>query len=228
MLIIGHRGAKGLAPENTMASLEAALKARAHMIEVDVRVSSDGTAVLSHDPFVVSSEGKKLIIQKTEFTTLQLAKPDLLSLEAALHFIDRRVDMVVEVKPGVDVEAVAKTIEPRLVSTWVESDIILASFDMAILAKLHKTFPKIPIAVNERWSGVRATHRAKKLDTKRITMNQRWLWGGFVHAMAKRGYKLTAYTLNDVSKARNWAKRGLYAVITDYPDRVHDVRGDLR
>jgi glycerophosphoryl diester phosphodiesterase len=219
MLIIGHRGAKGLAPENTLASIQSALDAHVAMIEIDVRVSADGTPVLHHDKAMITSSGKKLRISKTDFTTLQLAKPDLLTLEAALQFIDRRTDVIIEVKPGEPVAPIAACIEPRIMKKWIESDFLFASFDFKILQALHSQFPKVPIAVSEKWSGVRATHRAKKLGTKRIIMNHKWLWSGFVYAITKRGYKLTVYTLNNPKRAKRLEKYGLYGCITDHPQK---------
>lgn len=222
MLIIGHRGARGLAPENTMAGLEAALDAHVAMIEMDVRVSKDGIAVLMHDEFIKDKEDKKLFIAQTDFGELQAAKPDLLTLEAALHFIDRRTDVIIEIKPGVNVEPVAAAIEPRINASWLESDIIISSFDFHILKQLHEKFPNIQVAVNERWSGMRASRRAKALGTLRIMMNQRWLWIGFIHAAHKSGYKLSAYTINNPKKARRWAKAGLYGCVTDEPQKFLD------
>lgn len=219
MLIIGHRGAKGLAPENTLASLQSALDAHAAMIEIDVRVTRDGTPVLHHNKKLRTSEGKKLAISKTNYTDLQLAKSDLLTLEAALQFIDRRIDVIIEVKPGQSVDAIANCIEPRIMKKWIESDFMFASFDFKILQELHRRFPKIPIAVNEKWSGVRASHRARKLGTKRLIMNERYLWSGFVSSMNRRGYKLTAYTINNPRRAWHLEKHGLYGCITDHPQK---------
>jgi glycerophosphoryl diester phosphodiesterase len=52
-LLIGHRGAAGLVPENTMASFRDAVDRWAvDMIELDVRASSDGHCVVIHDPTV--------------------------------------------------------------------------------------------------------------------------------------------------------------------------------
>lgn len=79
--------------------------------------------------------------------------------------------------------------------------------------------PEITLVVNDRWSGVRASRRARRLGTKRITMNHRWLWSGFVKAMAGGGYQLNAYTLNSPRKAARLARHGLYGVVTDFPDR---------
>jgi glycerophosphoryl diester phosphodiesterase len=46
----GHRGARGLAPENTLAAFERALEIGVTTLETDVHLSSDGLLVLSHDP----------------------------------------------------------------------------------------------------------------------------------------------------------------------------------
>ena len=46
MLIIGHRGAAGLAPENTMAAIAAGIEAGSDMIEIDVRLTRDNQLVV--------------------------------------------------------------------------------------------------------------------------------------------------------------------------------------
>ena len=48
-IVIGHRGAAGLAPENTLEGIEAALQAGADAVEIDVRVTDDGVPILLHD-----------------------------------------------------------------------------------------------------------------------------------------------------------------------------------
>ena len=47
--VVGHRGAAGLAPENTLAALEEALRAGATAVEFDVQTAACGTPVLFHD-----------------------------------------------------------------------------------------------------------------------------------------------------------------------------------
>ncbi len=47
--LIGHRGARALFPENTVAGFRAALAAGVHSFEIDVGMTRDGVAVLSHD-----------------------------------------------------------------------------------------------------------------------------------------------------------------------------------
>lgn len=49
-LVIGHRGARGLFPENTLAGFAGALEAGAEALELDVALTADGVVVVSHDP----------------------------------------------------------------------------------------------------------------------------------------------------------------------------------
>ena len=50
MLLIGHRGARGLFPENTMDGFRRALALGVDGIEIDVAITADGVPVVSHDP----------------------------------------------------------------------------------------------------------------------------------------------------------------------------------
>jgi len=52
MLLIGHRGCRGLLPENTLASFQEAIKLGVHAIELDVVVSGDSQIIVSHEPFI--------------------------------------------------------------------------------------------------------------------------------------------------------------------------------
>ena len=49
MLKIGHRGAKGYKPENTLASFAKAIELNVDAIELDVHLSSDGEIMVIHD-----------------------------------------------------------------------------------------------------------------------------------------------------------------------------------
>lgn len=213
--IIGHRGARGLAAENTLASLEAGIQAGANELEIDVHVTRDNIPVLCHDPTIDS-----LVISGCNFSDLQKHKPDLISLEQAIRAVNRRVPLYIEVKPNVSTTSVIALLRQCLHQSWLPGDFKLASFSYKTLKTLHEALPEIPVVVIETWSGIRASHRARKLSTKLVCMNQRFLWRGFIRSMKKSNYELYAYTLNDPDKAKRWAAYGLAGVVTDYPDRL--------
>lgn len=218
MLIIGHRGARGLAPENTVASLKKGLAHHADMLEFDLHVTSDGVAILHHDPYLTDPDGQRLVIKEHTYGDLLRHKQDLATFIEVLERVGHAVPLYVEVKPEVDTVPIIKIIKSYLSEGWQPEYFRLASFDQQVLRQLHEALPDIPTVVLERWSGMRAARRARELGTETVCMNERWLWWGFIRSVKRSGWQLYAYTLNDPAKARRWAKYGLAGVVTDYPD----------
>lgn len=219
MIIIGHRGARGLAPENTIAALQKALEYGVDMMEIDARTTKDGIAVVHHDPVISDPDGNKLSIREHTLTELRIHKPDLVSLEAAISYVRHKVPVVIEIKPKEPTAQVIACIHHAHMQGWRPSDLWVASFSAKILAEVRAALPDTPLIVNERWSGLRATWRARRLGTLYIAMNARWLWRPFIRAVSRHGYHLFTYTLNDPKKGRLWQAAGLAGIYTDYPDR---------
>lgn len=213
MKIIGHRGARGLAPENTLASFKKAIEHHVDMIEFDVRVSKDGIPLLHHDKNLRDASGKHLRISKADFNLLKEHKPDLITLAEALQFVRGRVPLYIEVKMKVDTQPIVAELRAY------KYPFLLASKSQKVLVALHKALPDKPTLVIEPWSGMRAHLRAREVDAKIVSMNHWWLWGGFISAFSGGRYELFCYTLNNLKKAKRWHKHGLAGVVTDFPDR---------
>ena len=77
--IMGHRGAAGRAPENTLAGLRAAADMGATWVEFDVMLSGDGVPVLFHDDNLKRTTGRNAHMAETPFA-------DLAALEAGAWF----------------------------------------------------------------------------------------------------------------------------------------------
>ena len=83
-MILGHRGAAGTAPENTLLSFERCLSLGAHAIESDVQVTADGVPVLLHDPDLPRVSDRRDRVSALEWGSLR-------EINAAYHFsIDDR------------------------------------------------------------------------------------------------------------------------------------------
>lgn len=219
MKIIGHRGARGLAPENTIAALQKGLKHHVDMLEFDLRVTKDGVVILHHDAALTDPGGNQLVIAETDYAVLKKHKPDLSTFAEVLDATGHTVPLYAEVKGGVPIQPIVKVIESYLGKGWANDYFLLGSKSQETLRQLHKALPGIKKIVIEPWSGVRAHRRAREVNASIIAMNQLWLWWGFIRGFKKSDKQLFAYTLNDPKKARRWAKWGLAGVITDYPDR---------
>ena len=222
MKIIGHRGAKGLAPENTIASLMKAIEHHVDEIECDVRVTKDHVAVLMHNGHLIDQSGTKLAISQHSYAKLLAHKPDLARMDEAIRAVNRAVPIQFELKSGVVVHPAVAILKDFLKNGWEAPDFLIGSKSYSALKEAHKQLPEVKKVVIERWSGLRATSRARRLGTKRLSMNHWWLWSGFVRMVASRGYELYPYTVNRIDRVNRLAKYGLSGVITDYPDRFED------
>ncbi|HSX31030.1 MAG TPA: glycerophosphodiester phosphodiesterase [Candidatus Saccharimonadales bacterium] len=217
MKIIGHRGARGLAPENTLRSFEKALEHHVDQLEFDLRVTSDNIIVLHHDPALVDAAGNRLTIRTTPYDILKQHKSDLLTFHEFARRIGTKVHLYIEIKPDEPVKLIAKALQDQLKDGWKPDGFSIASFDQSVLVAMHRLFPEVEMVVIEKWSSLRARFRARQVGTKRLAMNQRWLWRGFLRAMHRAGYQISPYTVNDPARARKWQPY-IYGVVTDRPD----------
>lgn len=215
MKIVGHRGAGGLAPENTITSLKKALLHKVDEIECDVRVTQDNVVVLHHDKYITY---KKFRIKKHTYSELKAHVHELATLAEAFEAVPESTPLQIEIKAGASLHPIVKAIRAELKNGRKPSSLLIGSKSQKILREMHRTFPEITKVVIEPWSGVRAAYRAKRVGTKRISMNQRWLWSGFIQSMTKRGWLLYAYTVNDTKRTKQLAQAGLVGIFTDYPD----------
>ncbi len=216
--IVGHRGARGLAPENTLAAIRKALEHHVDEIEIDVRITKDGKVVLTHDKHCTDAGGGKLMVSQHAYSQLKQHKPDLTTLSEAISAINRQVPLQIEVKWNEPSAPIIAVIQQFVAKGWEPTDFLIGSKKQQTLLEMHQALLNIPTVVIEPFSSIRAVWRARRLHTKRLSMRHHWLWSGFIRAMNRRGYQLYAYTLNDPAEARRWHSYGLAGVITDNPE----------
>ncbi len=147
-LIIGHRGARRLAIENTLESIRIALAEGAHGVEFDVQQTSDGELVLFHDDDlrrVAHCEGRVTALPWREVRALRLRLPGLADqpvahLDEVLELLDARkatcnVELKVDPAAGTGVrlaEAFARRVEGQDMTRY-----LVSSFQRAPLQRLH-------------------------------------------------------------------------------------------
>ena len=192
MQIIGHRGARGLAKENSLAAIQEALKHKVDYIELDVRMQNN-VLVLSHDE----------TMHYESYTTL----------EDALKKINGKAPVYLELKES---EVISHL--PELIKNYT-GKVMFASFKFHILRELKKILPEAEFAVIEKWSALRAVAEASLLQTKKIVLNHKWLWAGVIGSLKDQGFEVYAYTVNDVERAQELASWGVDGICTDYPNR---------
>lgn len=210
--IIGHRGAAGLAPENSLAGVRAALEYGVDAVEIDVRLSADRRLVLMHKRAFVPQQRLgtiKDIRREHKVTTLDKA------LDAA-----NGSRVIVDVK---DYGLAEKLVE--LVSRHKGAKVSYASFFHDELRAIRKLQPDAEIYMLDHFSPIDIISNALRLGADGVGLNK-WLMNPLTYRLAKRhGLKLYVYTINSrfIARLFGWFYPEA-AICTDHPERFNKRR----
>jgi glycerophosphoryl diester phosphodiesterase len=133
-VVIAHRGASAAWPENTLTAFEAAVRAGADMVELDVRLTADGALVVMHDPDVArTTDGRGLVCELTLAEVRALHVP---TLRDALDLLQGRAGAEIEIKddPG---EAAADAVVDQLRDARFAAALV-SSFHAGALARVRE------------------------------------------------------------------------------------------
>lgn len=222
--IIGHRGARGHAPENTLMSLDVALKMGVDAIEFDVQLH-EGELLLMHDlqlERTTNGHGRLADHSLEALRQLDAGKGQKIpTLTEALNLIDQRADVNIELKTwnGTGV-AVAETVRSYLEQGWASERFLVSSFHLPELYEFHDRLPEIPIGVLTcgvplDWAGVASEMGASSLNISDEFVDMQLL--ADAHA---RGLKVFVYTVNAPDEIARFKAMGVDGIFTDYPDRA--------
>lgn len=200
MLIIGHRGAAGLEPENTISSFKKAEELGADAVEMDLRLREDGKIIVSHDP-----DPKRVYLQAP-------------SLEEVLR----------QVKLPLHLEIKEAGFESQLLEVIKNfpSEVLISSFKVKVLRKIRSLDRKIklgqainakfnpyfgPVLILSKYLKIYSIHPQHSL----LSPSKMWL-------MRKLGFKVYTHVVNDPEIFERVKKLGVDGVFTDRPDIIHN------
>lgn len=220
ILRIGHRGASGYAPENTLTSIEKAIALRCAFTEVDIQRTSDDELVLLHDERVDrTTNGRGRV---SELTLPDMRKLDagggqmVPTLEEALKAANGRIGLILELKT----KGLAPDVCTIVRASGFNRPVIYASFlheelqdvrridPHADTLALFKWFSKVPVAQVVR---LQATHVGLRFNT--ATKRR-------VKALHNAGLTVFVYTVNKPAEVNKMKILGVDGVISDFPDRI--------
>lgn len=219
ILKIGHRGAKGYEPENTLISFEKAIQLNADGIELDVHLSSDAEIMVIHDETIDrTTSGKGFINQ---FTASELKKYGIPKLIEVLNLVNRNCFINIELKGIGTTQFVVNLIAHYILDKkWNYNDFLVSSFDWKILEEVHLLNPKIRIGVLTEENVEEALAFAKKIKAFSIHPDYVLLSKENVALMQENGFEVYPWTVNfteDIQKIKSFNVNG---IISDFPDRI--------
>lgn len=224
LTIIGHRGARGLAPENTLAGIETALRLGVDGVEFDVQRHPDGALFLLHDLTLERTTNGRGLAATQSFDTLRRLDAGqgerIPTLDETLDLIDRRGRVNIELKSwGGCAEAVAVVIAARLARGWDAEQFIVSSFHLPELQRFARTQPNVPIAA--LYCGVPLAGAAElaTLGAAQVHLADEFVDADLVAAAARDGRQAWAYTVNTLDAAQRLTAMGVSGIFTDHPER---------
>jgi glycerophosphoryl diester phosphodiesterase len=211
MRLISHRGAKGYADENSLASIKIASELKIDYIEIDIQFTQNNVIVVQHDN--VTPKGK--IVKDNTYKTLQREISYMPTLREALReSADKPV--IIESKAH---GTIAKSL--NIIKDYPKSVVASSLPEEILAARIHLPSNKTYLIKNKPVFG--AIKLAKQIDASGIAFN--YLWGILIpyyyYLARKNSLDICLYTVNNKIIARIISKfmPKIY-ICTDYPKKM--------
>lgn len=236
--IIAHRGAKTYAPENTLAAIRAAADLGVEWVELDVKLTKDGQAIIFHDESLDRCTNATGLVADVDLDTIR-------ELDAGSWFgesfmneriptLEEAVELILDLKMGLNLEI--KPCPGREVETAeVALDILTRSWDDETPPPLISSFSHVSLETAQdmitdyprglliddyidNWQEL-----AEYLQISAFNINARNLVRDVAEEYIDTQKPVIAYTVNDAEHARELLRWGIDSLITDVPDTLREA-----
>lgn len=223
MITIGHRGAAGYAPENTLKSIARALDLGAHWVEIDVYSVDNQLVVIHDDKLERTTNGHGYLSDKSfsYLRSLDAGQGEKIPiLDEVFELVNHRAGINIELKGSNTAKHLAKHISDRIARGWSFEEILVSSFDHTELATLKDIEPRI--RRGGLIYGIPQDYAAfgEKLKLHSVNPSIHFINQQLIDDAHKRGFLVLAYTANDPRDIEKMASMGVDGLFSDYPDRV--------
>ncbi len=215
--VIGHRGAPSIKVENSMESIEEALKLGVDGVEVDVRCTRDGNLIAFHDASLSRILGVDLMVSDVELSEIREMSSErgfyVPTINEVLRMVKDKVMIVLDVKEWRAVDYLIEMLQGYSSSR----DVIISSFD-------HR----IPLLVKEEIGGVKAglILSSRPLSISRIIdknvdvvfLRRDYADAELIREARGLGLEVYVWVVNSVSEAERFWLLGAHGIITDKPE----------
>ncbi|MDT4898411.1 MAG: glycerophosphoryl diester phosphodiesterase [Acidobacteriota bacterium] len=247
-LIIGHRGAAAVTPENTLVSFERALADGADGIEFDVRLAGDGVPVVIHDPTLrrtALKSGRIASFSSTELSEMDAGTwfnlryparahplyaeatiPTLAAVFASLRKSDAL--LYVEMKCGArDRSALAAEVVNLVRAHRIAARVRVESFDLAAITEIKRLDANLRTAAlfdrrlsRPAPSARKMIERAILCGAEEIALHHSLATRRTVAEATLRGLETVVWTADNPAWIARAIKLGVRAIITNDPARL--------
>ena len=218
MIIIGHRGAAGYEPENTLRSFKKAIDMHVDMIEFDVHLCKSGEVMVIHDETLERTTNAYGFVADSTFTQLvdiDAGKGEFIpTLEEVLDLANKQCKINVELKGKGTAGPVADILKRYTRTGWSYEDFLISSFDHDLLREFYSISPEAKIAAlleNDLDYGI------KNIPLHAVNSSITNVTKEFVERAHKYRMKVYVWTVNNIEDYGRMLLYNVDGVFTDYP-----------
>lgn len=223
LLCIGHRGAMGYEPENTLRSIGRALELGAPCIEIDV-YWVDGHLVVIHDERLErTTNGSGLVMDQTfeYLRSLDAGEGERIpTLEEVCETIGPHIGLNIELKGPGTAAPVATLIASLVERGWDRSAFLVSSYKEDELRQINQINPDIQLGVLRDKHLDDALQLALEIGALSINPSHLVVKRKLVERAHAAGLNVYVHTVNRPRELAKMYEMGVDGVFTNYPDRV--------
>lgn len=230
--VIGHRGAAGTHPENTMVSFQRAFEIGVDGIEFDVHRTLDGHLVVIHDPAVDrTTNGSGLVMAMTleqlrlldagAWKGPQFAGQRVPTLQELVRATPPNVRLYLELKAGsVHYPGIEQELVDLLKAEGALERTQISSFDHRALVRLKEIAPELPLGMLTSCNHVDPVGMAREIGCEAIHPMWYWVTPDYVEAAHAAGLKVNVWTVDEPTAITMMKAAGVDGIISNFPERV--------
>ena len=217
--MIGHRGAKGEYPENTLGSIELALKRGCDGVEIDIHLSQDGQLAVIHDETLFRTTGEKGFVKEKKFSELReldAGKGEKIpSLREVLDLVKGfpKAIIFVEIKASGCEQKVLEAIK----KTQMESRAIVKCFHHLPLKVIKELNSNIKTHCLIYGRPLNPVEIVKACQADGLSISNETVDANLVTECHQAGFEVTLWNANTLLEKETFQKMGFDYICTDYP-----------
>lgn len=225
VLRIGHRGAMGYEPENTLRSFRKALELGCDMVELDTHVCKTGELVVIHDPTLErTTNGRGPVRERTldELRSLDAGKGEKIPLlEEVLDLVQGKAAVNIELKGSATARPLARLID-RLwqEGNWSWEAFLVSSFDYEELSAFRKLDPETPVGILFDKKPPRLFEFAGSIQARSLHPRYRIVTSELVSAAHGQGIRVYVWTVDEPEDIEKMKRLNVDGIFSNFPDRI--------
>jgi glycerophosphoryl diester phosphodiesterase len=232
-IILAHRGASAVAPENTLAAFNAAMRLGADAVEMDAKLTSDKEVVIIHDRTVnrtTNGSGKvknltfkeiKMLDAGSKFSPIYSGEK-IPGLRETCENLKGKVLLNIELTNyGTFLDALSRKVAEIVSEYEMDKEVLISSFNVFNLIRFHQYMPEVQLAIltgPDSRSRVLSNLFAGRFAINSIHPYFSTLIPEIVKAYRKRFSRIHPWTVNRAGDMHSLLTLKVDGIITDYPD----------